>query len=269
MHRDDTETEAVERRGAGGVDGDAWDDRAREDEERDGEIGASGDGDSREESLRGYGLQSDEPLGEEALSDELQGDDALGDEPLGVESRDEEPRDLESQGADGWDGEARTAGVRDPEDGIPETTYAETADAEVEADAAEAETAAPEDDEVDAGVYDIEADKSFGTGSPAEHHDLPASPAADGDPLIAPDQEHQFLERWSRAQIGFVDDPHRAVSEAESLLEEIVTAQREALEARRSEMAGQCHGSGADTEDLRLAMRGYGQLVSSLLSHAG
>ena len=34
-------------------------------------------------------------------------------------------------------------------------------------------------------------------------------------------------------------------------------------------MSEQCHDSAADTEALRLAMRGYGQLVSSLLSRVG
>ena len=101
-----------------------------------------------------------------------------------------------------------------------------------------------------------------------EQRDLPGAPATDGAPLIAAAQEHDFLERWSRAQIGFVEDPRQAVSDAEALFEDIMAAQREALEARRSDLTGQSHDNGADTEDLRLAMRGYGQLVSMLLAHA-
>jgi hypothetical protein len=104
--------------------------------------------------------------------------------------------------------------------------------------------------------------------SAEDQRDLPGTPATDGEPLIAASQEHDFLERWSRAQIGFVEDPHQALTDAEALFEEIMAAQREALEARRTDLTGQCHDNGADTEDLRLAMRGYGQLVSMLLAHA-
>jgi hypothetical protein len=94
----------------------------------------------------------------------------------------------------------------------------------------------------------------------------PSDTADDDEPLIDPAREERFLERWSQARIGFVDDPQAAVTEAGALLDEIVAAQRAALETRRSRMEDQCQGSDADTEDLRMAMRGYGRLVSMLLS---
>lgn len=204
-------------------------------------------------------------------------DDAARDDGF----RENELRDDETRYAEADAAEAETAEPELDESGFAparagaETAGAETAGAEpVGADAGQTEFAegprAPQAVEADAEPTTTAADVGdSGTGLPAEHHDLPATPAGDGDPLIAPDQEHRFLERWSQAQISFVDDPHRAVSEAETLLEEIVTAQRTAVEARRASMNEQCHDTAADTEDLRLAMRGYGQLVSSLLSHAG
>lgn len=118
-----------------------------------------------------------------------------------------------------------------------------------------------------------EPDRSIGSADTADTADAANSADSadsldDEDPLIDPTREEQFLERWSQARIAFVDDPQAAVGEAEALLDEIVAAQRAALEARRSRMEEQCQDADADTEDLRMAMRGYGQLVTMLLPHA-
>jgi hypothetical protein len=53
-------------------------------------------------------------------------------------------------------------------------------------------------------------------------------PPGDGEdretlaPLFAPDAAAGFRTRWDAVQIGFVDDPRRAVAEADRLVTEVV-----------------------------------------------
>lgn len=76
----------------------------------------------------------------------------------------------------------------------------------------------------------------------------------------------KFRAQWESVQVGFVDDPRRAVGEADSLvsnvIDEIVSGFREQhdrMEARWSE------GSDVSTEDMREAFRRYRDFFDRLL----
>jgi hypothetical protein len=72
--------------------------------------------------------------------------------------------------------------------------------------------------------------------------------------------------RWQEVQVGFVDDPRRAVERADSLLGEMTTAIRTALEARTSDLQSRWKGAEhADTELLRTALRDYRSVLEQLL----
>ncbi|MEU5592474.1 hypothetical protein [Streptomyces sp. NPDC020298] len=100
-----------------------------------------------------------------------------------------------------------------------------------------------------------------------------ASPAtATPAPSLVPHEETDKLGlRLQQAVSGFVDEPRGAVEEADRVMEEIAARFTEAVTQRRRTLRGSWqstdgkHGSTADTEQLRLALRDYRELAERLL----
>lgn len=90
-----------------------------------------------------------------------------------------------------------------------------------------------------------------------------ASPAT--DPLLASESAEAFMGRWSEVQTSFIEDPHKAVTEADALITEVITAYQQALDQRRARISGAQADGGADTEELRLALLEYRGLLTELL----
>ena len=86
-----------------------------------------------------------------------------------------------------------------------------------------------------------------------------------GEPLLAQASAEAFLGRWSDVQVAFIEDPHRSVAEADSLLSEILTAYQEAVEQRRSQISADSADNAADTEHLRLALLDYRTIITAML----
>ncbi|MFL1381124.1 hypothetical protein [Nocardiopsis protaetiae] len=74
----------------------------------------------------------------------------------------------------------------------------------------------------------------------------------------------QARERLATAVNGFVDDPGKAVGEADLVADEVARALIEGVEARRAELRSAWQ-DGADTERLRLALRDYRVFVDDVL----
>lgn len=74
----------------------------------------------------------------------------------------------------------------------------------------------------------------------------------------------QVHERLAAAVSGFVDDPGKAVGEADLVADEVARALIARIEARRSELRSAWE-DGADTEKLRLALRDYRTFVDEIL----
>jgi hypothetical protein len=99
-----------------------------------------------------------------------------------------------------------------------------------------------------------------------------AQRAGDGAPerpaALLPGEEASDLRgRWDTIQTGFVDEPRRAVQDADNLVAqtmkrvaEIFARERETLEQQWSE------GHNVSTEDLRIAMKRYRSFFDRLLS---
>ncbi|HJR58905.1 MAG TPA: hypothetical protein VJ813_05905 [Vicinamibacterales bacterium] len=76
-----------------------------------------------------------------------------------------------------------------------------------------------------------------------------------------------YRTRWSAIQTGFVDEPRRAVEEADSLVAELMKRLAESFSEERRQLEGRWeHADQVSTEELRLAMRRYRSFFERLLS---
>jgi len=102
-------------------------------------------------------------------------------------------------------------------------------------------------------------------------HEGPPVAAAHEDPLaagVAGDGENErFVARWQEIQAGFVDEPRRAVQDADALvvdlmdrLARVLAEERDRLEPRPGT------GENVSTEDLRQGLRRYRSLFERLLA---
>ena len=105
----------------------------------------------------------------------------------------------------------------------------------------------------------------------AQTADERASPAQTEEesraPLFAADAAESFRSRWQDIQTSFVDEPARAVEQADSLVAEIMQQLATTFADERSHLEEQGeHGKDISTEDLRMALRHYRSFFDRLLS---
>ena len=86
-------------------------------------------------------------------------------------------------------------------------------------------------------------------------------------PLFSPEEAKAFRARWDAIQGGFVDEPRRAVEQADSLVAGTMKRLAEMFAQERAKLDGQWErGDSVSTEDLRLALRRYRSFFGRLLS---
>ena len=107
--------------------------------------------------------------------------------------------------------------------------------------------------------------------APAPTADQPARPAQTKEetptPLFAADAAESFRSRWQDIQTSFIDEPTRAVEQADSLVAEIMQQLAKTFAAERAQLEEQGeHGKDVSTEDLRIALRHYRSFFDRLLS---
>jgi len=86
-------------------------------------------------------------------------------------------------------------------------------------------------------------------------------------PLFKDEDLSGYRTRWSAIQTGFVDEPQRAVEEADALVAELMTRLAEGFADERRQLETQWERADrVSTEDLRLAMRRYRSFFERLLS---
>lgn len=106
---------------------------------------------------------------------------------------------------------------------------------------------------------------------PAPTADQPPGPAQTNEenrtPLFAADAAESFRSRWQDIQTSFVDEPTRAVEQADSLVAEIMQQLAKTFADERAQLEAQGeHGKDISTEDLRMALRHYRSFFDRLLS---
>jgi hypothetical protein len=90
---------------------------------------------------------------------------------------------------------------------------------------------------------------------------------ARGEPLFPSKDVDELRSRWDNIQAGFVDEPRKAVEEADSLVALAMKRLAETFANERSQLEGQWdRGDDVSTEDLRVALRRYRSFFGRLLS---
>jgi hypothetical protein len=97
-------------------------------------------------------------------------------------------------------------------------------------------------------------------------------PAEEQEPLesgslLAGSDQADFVDRWSDIQSRFVDDPQRAVEDADALVAALMKEIADGFAQERERLEG-AWGRGEDvgTEDLRVALQRYRAFFHRLLS---
>jgi hypothetical protein len=85
--------------------------------------------------------------------------------------------------------------------------------------------------------------------------------------LFPEDEGQDFRGRWTDIQTGFVDEPRRAVEQADALVAEVIKRLANTFAEERSRLEGQWgRGDNVSTEDLRVALRRYRSFFDRLLN---
>ena len=88
--------------------------------------------------------------------------------------------------------------------------------------------------------------------------------------MFASDEADGYRTRWDGIQTGFVDEPRRAVEEADALVAQVIKRLSEVFAEERTRLEQHWgrgdQGDQRSTEDLRLALRKYRSFFERLLS---
>ena len=89
---------------------------------------------------------------------------------------------------------------------------------------------------------------------------------ADEAPLFPANEAGQLQEQWQEVQAGFVDEPRRAVQQADELVAGAIKRLAQTFADERSQLEGQWdRGDEVSTEDLRVALQKYRTFFGRLL----
>lgn len=85
--------------------------------------------------------------------------------------------------------------------------------------------------------------------------------------LFADEDATRFRSRWTDVQTGFVDEPRRAVEQADSLVAEVMKRLADVFAKERAALEHQWdRGDSVTTEDLRVTLQRYRLFFDRLLS---
>ena len=86
-------------------------------------------------------------------------------------------------------------------------------------------------------------------------------------PLFPENEANDFRKRWTEIQTAFVDEPRRAVEQADALVAEAIKRLANSFAEARSGLEGQWgRGDKVSTEDLRIALQRYRAFFDRLLN---
>lgn len=128
----------------------------------------------------------------------------------------------------------------------------------------------------DEGVEDVSRPKPVGaemfrrerqTSSPTEAQHKRDNGTSSPTALFAESDVNSLRGRWSDVQAGFVDEPRRAVENADKLVATVMESLAQGFAKERSSLEHQwSRGDQVSTEDLRVALQRYRSFFDRLLS---
>lgn len=99
-----------------------------------------------------------------------------------------------------------------------------------------------------------------------DEHDSRTTERQRLEPLFDTTREQELRDRWHSLQARFVDEPRETVSEADSLVAELLRDLAQSFDQARSRLEGQwSSGEDVSTEDLRLTLQRYRSFFERLL----
>ena len=126
--------------------------------------------------------------------------------------------------------------------------------------------------EVTAQAEERRTDRPTSTADIARDLDRPQAQeraeADEGPSTLFPENEtNDFRTRWTDIQTGFVDEPRRAVEQADALVAEVIKRLANSFAEERSKLEGHWgRGDDVSTEDLRVSLRRYRSFFDRLLN---
>jgi hypothetical protein len=97
--------------------------------------------------------------------------------------------------------------------------------------------------------------------------EAPTGQGGEATPLFSTNETSELRGRWDNIQTGFVDEPRKAVEEADGLVAAAMKRLAEIFAQERAGLEGQwTRGGDVSTEDLRQALRRYRSFFTRLLS---
>ena len=86
-------------------------------------------------------------------------------------------------------------------------------------------------------------------------------------PLFAPNDTQDFRSRWEKIQIGFVDEPRKAVEQSDELVASTIKGLADVFASERQKLEVEWEkNDNVSTEELRVALRRYRSFFDRLLS---
>jgi hypothetical protein len=86
-------------------------------------------------------------------------------------------------------------------------------------------------------------------------------------PLFVSNEADDFRSKWGKIQTNFVDEPRKAVQDADALVAAAMKKLAEIFANERNKLEREWdHGDDVSTEDLRIALRRYRSFFDRLLS---
>ena len=96
--------------------------------------------------------------------------------------------------------------------------------------------------------------------------ELPERTASPDAPIFAGDRAASHRAKWDEIQSRFVDDPRRAVQDADELVSSVIRELQSSFETRRDALEASLRGGDdASTEELRVALQGYRSFFGRIL----
>lgn len=114
-------------------------------------------------------------------------------------------------------------------------------------------------------VQDTRVDGTPVEDTPMQDSPVMSRPSEEGQSLLEAGFTDTFQQRWREIQTNFVDDPHETVRAADQLADEVVNTLTTALTDRKHSLDERWQAEKENTEELRLAMRGYRELLDRLI----